>query len=390
MRISKLIRISLASVWSNKMRSFLTMLGIIIGISSVSILVGIGEGAKKQVTEQIESLGTNLITVSITGNRTKAITNEELEELKTKPGIKEIAPALSQGNINVKAGTISKTTTLEASTANYADIRKLAVASGRFINDNDDENRYKVAVIGSETATNLFSTTNVVGQTMYISGIEFKIIGVLESQGTSATGSSDDRVIIPLQTAQRLLQTTTVKTFYAEATDKDSVSEAISYLTLFLNKKYNNNSNSYRIMDQTSLLETASSTTSSLTTMLGGIAAISLVVGGIGIMNIMLVSVIERTREIGIRKAIGAKRGVILTQFLIEAATISTLGGIFGVLIGFLGAYVAQNFFNLSVSISNNIVIGAFIFSFLVGVVFGIYPANKASKLNPIDALRFE
>lgn len=390
MRISKLIRISLASVWSNKMRSFLTMLGIIIGISSVSILVGIGEGAKKQVTEQIESLGTNLITVSITGNRTKAITNEELEELKTKPGIKEIAPALSQGNINVKAGTTSKTTTLEASTANYADIRKLTVASGRFINDNDDENRYKVAVIGSETATNLFSTTNVVGQTMYISGIEFKIIGVLESQGTSATGSSDDRVIIPLQTAQRLLQTTTIKTFYAEATDKDSVSEAISYLTLFLNKKYDNNTNSYRIMDQTSLLETASSTTSSLTTMLGGIAAISLVVGGIGIMNIMLVSVIERTREIGIRKAIGAKRGVILTQFLIEAATISTLGGIFGVLIGFLGAYVAQNFFNLSVSISNNIVIGAFIFSFLVGVVFGIYPANKASKLNPIDALRFE
>ncbi len=390
MRISKLIRISLASVWSNKMRSFLTMLGIIIGISSVSILVGIGEGTKKQVTEQIESLGTNLITVSITGNRTKAITNEELEELKTKPGIKEIAPALSQGNINVKAGTTSKTTTLEASTANYADIRKLTVASGRFINDNDDENRYKVAVIGSETATNLFSTTNVVGQTMYISGIEFKIIGVLESQGTSATGSSDDRIIIPLQTAQRLLQTTTVKTFYAEATDKDSVSEAISYLTLFLNKKYNNNSDSYRIMDQTSLLETASSTTSSLTTMLGGIAAISLVVGGIGIMNIMLVSVIERTREIGIRKAIGAKRGIILTQFLIEAATISTLGGIFGVLVGFLGAYVAQNFFNLSVSISNNIVIGAFIFSFLVGVVFGIYPANKASKLNPIDALRFE
>ena len=390
MRISKLIRISLASVWSNKMRSFLTMLGIIIGISSVSILVGIGEGTKKQVTEQIESLGTNLITVNITGNRTKAITNEELEELKTKPGIKEIAPALSQGNINVKAGTTSKTTTLEASTANYADIRKLTVASGRFINDNDDENRYKVAVIGSETATNLFSTTNVVGQTMYISGIEFKIIGVLESQGTSATGSSDDRIIIPLQTAQRLLQTTTVKTFYAEATDKDSVSEAISYLTLFLNKKYNNNSDSYRIMDQTSLLETASSTTSSLTTMLGGIAAISLVVGGIGIMNIMLVSVIERTREIGIRKAIGAKRGIILTQFLIEAATISTLGGIFGVLVGFLGAYVAQNFFNLSVSISNNIVIGAFIFSFLVGVVFGIYPANKASKLNPIDALRFE
>lgn len=390
MRITKLIKISLASVWSNKMRSFLTMLGIIIGISSVSILVGIGEGTKKKVTEQIESLGTNLITVSITGNRTNAITNEELEELKTKPGIKEIAPALSQGNVNIKAGTTSKTTTLEASTASYADIRKLTVENGRFITENDNENRYKVVVIGSETANNLFSTTNVVGKTMYVSGIEFKIIGVLQSQGTSTTGSSDDRIIIPLLTAQRLLQTTTVKTFYAEATDKDSVSEAISYLTLFLNKKYDNNTNSYRIMDQTSLLETASSTTSSLTTMLGGIAAISLVVGGIGIMNIMLVSVIERTREIGIRKAIGAKRGIILTQFLIEAATISTLGGVMGVLVGFLGGYIAQRFFNLTVSISNNIIIGAFVFSFLVGVIFGIYPANKASKLNPIDALRFE
>lgn len=390
MRITKLIKISLGSIWNNKMRSFLTMLGIIIGISSVSILVGIGEGTKKTVTEQIESLGTNLITVNIIGNRNNAISNEELEELKTKPGVKEIAPALSQGNVNIKAGTKSSTTTLEASTSNYATIRKLDIGMGRFINDNDNKNRYKVAVIGSETATNLFSTTNVVGQAIYVNGIEFKVVGVLQSQGTTTSGSSDDRIIIPLSTAQRLLQTTTIKTFYAEATSQDTVSEAISYLTLFLNKKYNNNTDSYRIMDQTTLLETATSTTSSLSTMLGGIAAISLVVGGIGIMNIMLVSVIERTREIGIRKAIGAKRGIILAQFLIEAATISTLGGIIGVLVGFLGSHIAEKFFSLTVSISNNIVIGSFVFSFLVGVIFGIYPANKASKLNPIDALRFE
>lgn len=157
-----------------------------------------------------------------------------------------------------------------------------------------------------------------------------------------------------------------------------------------LNKKYNNNTRSFRIFDQTSLIDTASSTTQSMTTMLGGIAAISLLVGGIGIMNIMLVSVVERTREIGIRKAIGAKRKTILLQFLIEAASISGLGGILGVLFGFLGAYAAQNLFNMTVSISNSVVMGAFLFSVLVGIIFGIYPASKASKLNPIDALRFE
>lgn len=164
----------------------------------------------------------------------------------------------------------------------------------------------------------------------------------------------------------------------------------MSYLQLFLNKKYNNNTKSFRIFDQTSLIDTAGSTTQSMTTMLGGIAAISLLVGGIGIMNIMLVSVVERTREIGIRKAIGAKRKTILLQFLIEAASISGLGGILGVLFGFLGAYAAQNLFNVTVSISNSVVMRAFLFSVLVGIIFGIYPASKASKLNPIDALRFE
>lgn len=390
MKLTKLIKISLASVWSNKMRSFLTMLGIIIGISSVIVLVGIGEGTKKQVTDQIEKLGTNLITVSITGNRTAAITEQELNDLKAKPGIKEIAPALTQGNVNIKAGDTSATTSLEASTPVYAEIRKIEVSSGRFINDRDVKNRFKVAVIGTETASNIFGTTNVVGKTMYVNGIEFTIVGVLQSQGTSAAGSSDDRIIVPLSTAERLLKTTKIKTFYIEAQDKDKVSEAMSYLQLFLNKKYNNDTKSYRIFDQTSLLDTANTTTESLTAMLGGIAGISLVVGGIGIMNIMLVSVIERTREIGIRKAIGAKRGTILLQFLVEAASISSLGGILGVLLGFLGAYGAQSLLKVNVVISNNIVIEAFVFSVLVGMIFGIYPANKASKLNPIDALRFE
>ncbi|WP_160680450.1 ABC transporter permease [Clostridium sp. C8-1-8] len=398
MKLSKLIKIALSSVWHNKVRSFLTMLGIIIGISSVIILVGMGQGTQKTVSDQIEKLGTNLITISITGNRTPTITTDELTELKTKPGIKEIAPQITS-SVNVKNGDESSTTTLEGSTPNYAEIRKLSISTGRFITQRDVDNRYNVLVIGSETAETLFSTTNVVGNSMYVNGIEFTIVGVLQSEGTSAAGSSDDRIIVPLSTAERLLKSANPKTFYIEAASKEKVDTAMSYLQLFLNKKYKLNSstsntnttrNYYRIMNQTSILDTANSTNKSLTTMLAGIAAISLVVGGIGIMNIMLVSVIERTREIGTRKAIGAKRRTILAQFLIEAASVSGLGGVLGVLVGYLGSYIGQKFFNTTILISNNIVLAAFLFSLAVGIIFGMYPANKASKLNPIDALRFE
>jgi len=397
MKFTRLIKMALSSVWNNKMRSFLTMLGIIIGISSVIILVGMGQGTQKQISDQIENLGTNLITVNITGRRTPSITDSELTDLKIKPGIKEIAPQLTSGSVNIKAGDKSATTSLEASTPNYSEIRKINVASGRFINQRDLDNRFKVVVIGPETAQNIFGNTNVIGNTMYVNGIEFTIVGVLQAQGTSAMGSSDDRIIVPLSTGERLLQTTKINNYYIEAESKDTVDEAMSYLTLFLNNKYkisNNSSvntrNYYRVMNQTSILDTANATNQSMTAMLGGIAAISLLVGGIGIMNIMLVSVIERTREIGIRKAIGAKRRTVLLQFLIEAASISSLGGIIGVLFGYLGSYFGPKLFGKVILISNNIVIEAFIFSLVVGIIFGIYPANKASKLNPIDALRFE
>ena len=233
MKLRKIFKIAMSSIWSNKMRSFLTMLGIIIGISSVIILVGMGEGTKKNITAQIEKLGTNLITINITGNRTAAISDEEISELKSKPGIKEIAPTLTS-NVNIKAGDKSETTSLEASTPEYAEIRKLSVSAGRFITNRDIENRFKVLVIGQETANNLFGTTNVVGKTMYVNGIEFNIVGVLSSQGNSMAGSGDDRIILPLSTAERLLKTTNIKTFYVEAEDKDKVSEAMSYLQLFL------------------------------------------------------------------------------------------------------------------------------------------------------------
>jgi putative ABC transport system permease protein len=397
MRITELIKIALISVWSNKVRSFLTMLGIIIGISSVIILVGMGNGTKQKVSDQISSLGTNLITVNVTRNRF-SISDEELEELKTKPGIKEIAPQISSNNVNIKAGSKSSTTTVEASNAVYAEIKKYTVSSGRFITERDVNNRYNVLVIGTETAENIFGYTNVVGQTMYVNGIQFKIVGVLESEGTSTSGTSDDKIILPISTAQRVLKTSKASTYYVEAESQDTVDTAMSYLKMFLNKKCGlenlaestTTNNYYRVLSQTSLLTTATETTSTMTNMLSGVAAISLLVGGIGIMNIMLVSVIERTKEIGTRKAIGAKRRTILTQFLIEAASVSGIGGIIGVLCGYAGAYIGKTFFSTSIIISQDIVIAAFAFSVLVGLVFGIYPANKASKLNPIDALRFE
>lgn len=390
MKFTSIMKMAFFSILSNKIRSLLTMLGIIIGISSVIVLVGMGEGTKQKVASQIEKLGTNLITVNIVGNRNKAVSTSELEELKKKPGVKDIAPVLNQGNINIKGGDKTATTTMEASTPNYSTIRKLNVDSGRFIEQNDLDNRFKVAVIGVTVADEIFGSRNVVGETMNINGYNFNIIGVLQAQGGSGGNSGDDRIIVPLTTAQRILKSRDIRTFYIEASDKDSVSEAMGYLQLFLNKKYNNDTKSYRIFDQTSLLETSNQANDSMTAMLSGIAGISLVVGGIGIMNIMLVSVIERTKEIGIRKAIGAKRENILTQFLIEAGSISGIGGMLGVLFGYAFAYIGNNYLKMDITISNNVVAVAFLFSVLVGIVFGMYPANKASKLNPIEALRFE
>lgn len=356
-----------------------------------------GQGTTKEVQDSIQSMGTNLITVNIVGNRTATVTTKELDQLKTKPGIADISPTLTQ-NTNISANDQTATTSAQAVEPNFAKIRNMSVQSGRFINQSDLDNRYHSAVVGVDVATELFNSTNVVGQSISINGVDFNIVGVLTSMGTSSMGSSDDTVLIPLTTAQRLLKTTQVKTFYVQSSDSNSVDTAMSYLQIFLDKKYNlpissstTATNKYfRVMNETSLLQTATSTEQSMTNMLSGIAAISLVVGGIGIMNIMLVSVMERTREIGIRKALGAKRKAILLQFLIEAVFVSGIGGIIGVLIGIGGSEILKTYNHTAIQLSGSVILAAFAFSVTVGVVFGLYPANKASKLNPIDALSFE
>ncbi|SMC26204.1 putative ABC transport system permease protein [Clostridium acidisoli DSM 12555] len=398
MKTYQLLKMAIKSIITNKIRSFLTMLGIIIGIASVIILIAMGQGSTKSVQNSIQSMGTNLITVSITAGQAKEVSTQELNELKTKPGIKDISPTISSNNVNISSGDQTATTTVQAVEPNYETIKNTPVESGRFINQDDLDNRYYSAVIGTDVATELFNSTDVVGQKITISGVSFDIVGVLKSQGTSSNGSADDTIMLPLTTAQRLLKTTQIKTFYVQASSSDKVNTAMEYLELFLDTKYGLSTSSsstvtnqyYRVFNQTSLLQTATSTTQTMTNELAGIACISLLVGGIGIMNIMLVSVMERTREIGIRKALGAKRKAILMQFLIEAIFVSGIGGILGVIIGVGGSELLQTFNHTAISLSGSVILASFAFSVTVGVVFGLYPANKASKLSPIDALAQE
>jgi len=388
MKFTQGIKMALSSIRSNKMRSILTMLGIIIGILSVIVLVGIGQGTTKNIQSQIEGLGTNLITVNIRSYRNKPITDDEITQLKSGGFIKEIAPIVSSSS-TVKAGTKSESYSVEGSVPAYEEIRNVSIDTGRFISENDITNRYKVAVIGTDIADTIFGTRDVIGKTIQINRNNFTVIGLLKSAGSSSSGSNDEKVIIPISTAERLFKTTRISTFYIEAASSDNVTNAYNQLNTFLYQKFGS-TDDYNVFNQTDLLSTVSTTTNTLTMMLGGIASISLLVGGIGIMNIMLVSVTERTREIGIRKAIGAKRRNILIQFLIESVVLSVLGGIIGILLGFLVANIVSKFTSIAVSISPTVVLLSFSFAMAVGIIFGMYPANKASKLKPIDALRYE
>lgn len=395
MKFTQALRMAMKSLRSNKMRSFLTVLGIVIGISSVIILIGIGDGSKQAITSSIEGMGTNLLTVSLTGNSARSLTDSELKTVGSLDSVTSAVPDLT-GTATAKAGTESYTTSVEGTLPGYENVRTVHAAIGRFITQDDDTNRYRVADVGVEVLQNLYPDMGVsqyetlIGQKLELNGTNFEIVGILESKGTSTAGSSDNRVIVPLSTAERFLKNTNVKTYYVEAKTSDGIDTASAELTQFFLQKYNNDSSQFRILTQSQLLQTSSSAVGTLTMMLAGIAAISLLVGGIGIMNIMLVSVIERTREIGIRKAIGAKRKDIMTQFLIEAIFISCVGGLVGIGLGLLAGVLIPAVTGLAMTVSVPVMMMAFGFSATVGILFGFYPAAKASKLRPIDALSFE
>ncbi len=385
------IRMSFKSILANKMRSFLTMLGIIIGVIAVVVLISIGQGSTSSIESTIESMGTNLISVSIRGYRDSAakVTLSELHELEGSHGISGIAPVMTQSE-TAKAGLNTFDATIEATVPGYDTIRNITVDSGRFITGPDIDNRTLIAIIGAEVADELFGTRNVIGETLTISGQDFTVVGILEEQGTTSMTSNDSKIMIPFTLAERMFNQKGISTFYASAASPDDVTTAQYAIEDYLLAKYNNDEDAFSIQKQSDMLESLSSMTATMTLMLGGIAGISLLVGGIGIMNIMLVSVTERTREIGIRKAIGAGRSAILTQFLIESLVISGLGGVIGLLLSLGLMSILESALSMPLSLSLSVIELALGFSILIGVVFGLYPANRASKLRPIEALHYE
>ena len=379
------LKLAVRSTLANKMRSFLTMLGIIIGVVSVVMLMSIAESTTSSITDAISSMGSDLLTVMVTDDDVK-LKSDDYMELTQYDAIKGVAPYLTV-NGTARSGSEYVSASGIGVTAEYQEIADLALQAGRGIQPTDLEWRTNVAVIGTEIAEELFESYDVIGKTFQMSNRTFTVVGLLEESGTDFTGSLDARVLIPLTTAQRISDSASVSTCYVQAASSNDIALAQSMTEAFLYAK-TGDEDAYSVLNMSALLDTLDSVMSKVSLMLGGIAAISLLVGGIGIMNIMLVSVAERTREIGIRKAIGARRADIMSQFLIEACTLSILGGLIGLGVSALGLRAFGLIANLNVRLEWSAAVGALLFCVLIGVIFGSYPASKASRMTPIDALQ--
>ncbi len=388
MRFIESIASAARAVWVHKLRSFLTMLGIIIGIFAVTALISVGQSTNAEVTAQIEGMGTNLITVSIRDYRAD-LDIEDVKGMARLEGVAAVSPYISSTYTLKNGSTSMEDVQVQGVTPDYADIRDFSVAGGRFISQKDNDSRLRVAVIGQDVAVELYGSLDVTGKTISINGTKYEIIGLLEAQGSDEETNEDEVVMIPFVTAQRMMQQTRISTVYASASSSDAVKMAQESIERYM-LQYSTEDNGFTVNTQSSMLESLDEVTAAQTAMLGGIAGISLLVGGIGIMNIMLVSVMERTREIGIEKAIGATRRDILLQFLLEAVIVSGIGGLIGILLAQFGSGLIGTLMSTSVTVQSGVMLLALGFSILVGVGFGIYPAIKASKLNPIEALRYE
>lgn len=393
-----------ASLIANKMRSILTMLGIIIGVAAVIALVSIGNGVKQDIQNSISSLGSNLLMVMPGAPRTpgvrpsagsmKSLKVSDYEAISKLDGVKAASP-MTNGSYVVIYQNKNWTTSVSGVSYNYLDVNNWSMKSGRFLSEKNVQNRERVAVVGKTVVKNLFGDEDPVGAEIRVKNIPFRIIGVLNSKGSGAMGNDqDDMVIIPYTTAmERVEGVDYLRMIYVTGKDENGIDRLQSDIENLLRVRHgikDTNLDDFNIQNMNSIMETMEETTGTLTLFLGAVAAISLVVGGIGIMNIMLVSVTERTREIGIRKALGATYSVIVTQFLIEAVVISLMGGIIGIILGIGSSKLIGMASGMSTVISIPTIVMSFAFSMAIGLIFGIYPARKAAKLNPIDALHYE
>jgi putative ABC transport system permease protein len=401
-------RTAYEAILARRMRSVLTMLGILIGIAAVMLTVGLGQGAQERVASAINALGSNLLIVTpgsttsssgFRGGQGSATTltmndAEMLANASIVPDVAGVAPA-STSNQSLAAGSQTWTSSVVGTTPAWLTVRARTVTDGRFFTDADQAAASPVAVLGSTTASELF-TGNPIGQTVTINSSQFTVIGVLDTQGASSSTNLDDQVVLPMTAFASRISTSTnpeaVSQIYLQAKDQKSLSAAYQEVDSALMTSHGVTSTNadFTLSSQQSLVDTATNTEHILTVLLGGIAAISLLVGGIGVMNIMLVSVAERVREIGLRKALGATPTLILRQFLLEASLLGLTGGVLGLAVGYAGAAVLPNLISQPVTISALSAVGALVVSLALGLVAGVYPAQRAARLAPIDALRSE
>lgn len=393
-----------ASLIANKLRSLLTMLGIIIGVAAVIALVSIGNGVKQDIEDSISSLGSNLLVVLPGAPRTpgarssqgsmKSLKISDYEAIAKLEGVKAASP-MTNGSYVLIYQNKNWTTSVAGVNSNFQDVNNWTMTSGRFFSDKNVQNRERVAVVGQTVVKNLFTDEDPVGKEIRVKNIPFRVIGVLKSKGNGTMGNDqDDTVLIPYTTSmERVEGIDYLRRVYVVAKDDGGIDRLQADIENLLRVRHNikdTNLDDFNIQNMKSIMETVAQTTGTFTLFLGAVAAISLVVGGIGIMNIMLVSVTERTREIGVRKALGATYSVIVTQFLIEAVVISLMGGFIGIAFGIGASKVIGMVSGMSTIVSVPTIIMSFAFSMAIGLIFGIYPARKAAKLNPIDALHYE
>jgi len=404
MPIKQLIRVAIKSLQTNKSRSLLTALGVIIGVASVILLVSVGSGLKDYITNQMQDMGSNLIMVmpgeidldkmgvgggamsgAFSSMASSKLKLEDMDEVEKIPQI-EGAAAMIMASSPIRYKGESKSAQVIGTTENYINIRKTGFEKGSFFTKSEVNSGRKVAVLGYKVAEDLFGEENPIGEKVKLGEYRYQIMGVMEEKGGQGEMSPDDKVFVPITTAQRQFDNDNISLILAQVRSGDEVSSTVPLVEEVLKQRLEEKD--FTVLDQKEILSTVSSILDTLTLALGGIAAISLLVGGIGIMNIMLVSVTERTHEIGLRKALGATPEVILTQFLVEAVFLSVGGGIAGIIVGSGGALLLSKFMPATVTLWS--VMLAFIVSAAVGIIFGITPARRASQLSPIEALRYE